>query len=509
MGYAKIISGGPAGRYTIELDYGASTRTALLTALNTLLAQLDNSISAQLAQIALADALEAAQLVKLQAAEAALIVATAGGLPPGATRADTASFRFEATNLARLRAQHEPLRTRLALMRFNRTEALRRIVYWTAFNPIEIRSAWCADLTETAPAGLFAATLDIPGESALIVLAPGCRAWNPADGILTAREIMSPEQAFLNAAILPGWQKFKPTYRWGTITAINYSANTCSVSLFASVSSARRLGVNQASSLANVPVVYSTCNAQAFVIGDRVVVEFIGQSWSAPRVIGFVDNPKACFAWPIITVSIKFDTFNVAAGGTRSWINSTSFLSSCSVTQVVSFTAAMTIAGTASHRINLHSIAPQTAVPGLTISSTVPAGTTLWTANSSAYEYSTVARVPASDIGTWVITPSGTDAVQVRVSTLLSSVVTMGAQYSTECVPNLSYTGGLFSSSATTDLIPSQAVNTWLASIGNLPVISATVGAITREYRVLGTGFASDPLDGTYFWLLQYEPIPL
>ena len=37
-----------------------------------------------------------------------------------------------------------------------------------------------------------------------------------------------------------------------------------------------------------------TCNAKAFEVGDRCVVEFGGQDWASPRVIGFVDNPKPC-----------------------------------------------------------------------------------------------------------------------------------------------------------------------------------------------------------------------
>jgi hypothetical protein len=102
MGYARIISGGPDGRYTIELDYGQSTRDALLAATNSLLAQLDVAISTLLVRVAAADAAEAAQIAKVQAAEAALISATTGGLPPGASKPDTAGFRFEVRQLTEL-----------------------------------------------------------------------------------------------------------------------------------------------------------------------------------------------------------------------------------------------------------------------------------------------------------------------------------------------------------------------------------------------------------------------
>jgi len=46
--------------------------------------------------------------------------------------------------------------------------------------------------------------------------------------------------------------------------------------------------------LDSVAIEYMSCNAGAFADGDRVVVEFTGQSWSSPKVIGFDENPVAC-----------------------------------------------------------------------------------------------------------------------------------------------------------------------------------------------------------------------
>jgi hypothetical protein len=226
------------------------------------------------------------------------VAQTQGVLPPGSTGPTTALYRFELQALAKLRAKNAPLRLRMTALKFERTKVLNTIGQWQGYQTLETRSAWCADRTEGVPAGTLVATAEIPGESALVVICPGCRGWTPADGVLTAREVMSPAQAFLNAAILPGWQKFKPTYRWGTATAIDYAANTMSVALAEARSSAQALNVNQASSLSGVPVQYLTCNASAFEVGDRVVVEFQNQQWSQPRVIGFLDNPKPCTAWP-------------------------------------------------------------------------------------------------------------------------------------------------------------------------------------------------------------------
>lgn len=119
----------------------------------------------------------------------------------------------------------------------------------------------------------------------------------PGDGVMRATDVMSAAEYFYNVSCMPGWQKWKPTYRWGTITALDKDADTCTINLAAASSSQQNLGINQASVLSNVPVLYMTCNASAFEEGDRAVVEFQGQDWSRPRVIGFLDNPKPCLQY--------------------------------------------------------------------------------------------------------------------------------------------------------------------------------------------------------------------
>jgi hypothetical protein len=109
--------------------------------------------------------------------------------------------------------------------------------------------------------------------------------------------VMSPAQAYWNLAAQPGWQKWKPTYRWGVISNIDKDNDTADVSLASASSEQQTLDINQTSSLSNVPVVYMTCNANAFEDGDRVVVEFQNLDWTQPRIIGFLDNPKACLQY--------------------------------------------------------------------------------------------------------------------------------------------------------------------------------------------------------------------
>jgi hypothetical protein len=102
----------------------------------------------------------------------------------------------------------------------------------------------------------------------------------------------TPEGAFYNKALMPGWQKWMPTYRIGTITTIDAMSDTCSVMLEAAASIEQNLDINQELALAAVPVVYMDSNVAAFSVGDEVIVEFQGQDQDAPRVIGFKDHPK-------------------------------------------------------------------------------------------------------------------------------------------------------------------------------------------------------------------------
>ncbi len=307
MGWARIVDGGPTGRYTIELDWGESTRTAVLAALGARVAELDAKLVIAEAKVIAADAQEATLRAEVTAQMNAYIAASTS-LPPGATRPDSSGFKNSMALLTKIRQANAGLRLTVDKLKFERAVALDRVSFWTNFNPTETRQAWCASLAEDVPAGALVATLDIKGESDLIVIAPEGRGWNPSDGVLTAREMMSPEQAFWNAAALPGWQKWKPTYRWGTVTAINFALDKMDVALGEANSSAQRLNVNQASALAAVPVIYGTCHSKAFKVGDRVIVQFQGQAWTQPVVIGFLDNPRGC-DWMCIGTRNAFPLF--------------------------------------------------------------------------------------------------------------------------------------------------------------------------------------------------------
>lgn len=183
------------------------------------------------------------------------------------------------------------------------------------------RDAWCVDLTEDGSGEV--ASLEIPGEPQKVVLAPGTRAPTDADGRLLSRYAMSAAQVVFNTAILPGWQKFKPTYRVGVLTAKDDDSNRGQVTLDVARSTATGipratrenapwtrggdaagLVVNQ-ESLGEIPFEYMECDSRAFSVGDRVVVEFRGMDWTNPYIIGFESWPKGCPTWGTIAYFIR------------------------------------------------------------------------------------------------------------------------------------------------------------------------------------------------------------
>lgn len=338
MGKATIVSGGADGLYSVTMDYGQAARDAKVLDLTALLAALEVTLTALQAAMGVAQAAEDNQKVVVDAAiatyitvsnavgpalaaanmaQAALAVveadefatpedlAAAQATLLAANDAYTAAksaidpalkaYTEAAALLAKLKGDSAQARLPLELMKARKVQLTKDRATWAALVLTETVPAWCADFTEEAT-GLVA-TVEVPGENKLVLIAPAAPAPTATDGLLTAREVQSPAQVFWNAAALPGWQKHKPTYRRGTITALNAAADTADVALDNDVSSAQSLVINQTPTLANVPVVYMACHAAAFEVGDKCVVKFTNQDWAQPKVVGFVDHPKACASY--------------------------------------------------------------------------------------------------------------------------------------------------------------------------------------------------------------------
>lgn len=167
--------------------------------------------------------------------------------------------------------------------------------------------------------GLAKRVTELQQQQAYWTARPASAEPDVGDGYVRARELMSPAQAFFNAALLPGWQRWRPTYRWGVLSGINWDDDTADVQLAEALSSAQRLPVNHAASLSAVPVSYMHCDARCFSLGERVVVRFRGQEWSEPEVIGYLDTPRPCpptFGGtipPLTFTELEAGSFNLAA----------------------------------------------------------------------------------------------------------------------------------------------------------------------------------------------------
>lgn len=195
-------------------------------------------------------------------------------------------------------------------IRLEREELRREKAYLESNMPDDPEvQAWCADVTENFAVDDEVGTMEIPGErNGVPVLVrpghvdesqmmPGAVYDHIRDGQIQPSIASTSAGVFWNLAILPAWQRWRPQYRIGSIVAIDYVQQQASVQIVAATSSQQDLNVNDPGAiplLFDVPVRYMTCNAAAFVEGDRVIVEFEDRDWTKPRVIGFESNPKRC-----------------------------------------------------------------------------------------------------------------------------------------------------------------------------------------------------------------------
>ena len=124
----------------------------------------------------------------------------------------------------------------------------------------------------------------------------------------------SPAAVYWNAAMEPGHLKWKPLWRYGTLTRVDVDRNRCDVTLTAETSrlfhgERTALGLNASATLTDVPISYPPCHAAAFfapiiVVGGQeyagtdpaseVLVLFEGQDRDKPKVIGFRRDPRSC-----------------------------------------------------------------------------------------------------------------------------------------------------------------------------------------------------------------------
>ena len=299
MGKGRVITDHGEGRYTIELIEdrlrAASSRAiavARIDAIDTRLITLEEDVA------------DAQQIVDQAATEqdAAIDQYQAELAEEGESEIDLAAF---AAALLEAAGKRDAIRSQINQLKVERLALQSRIARADALPALRQVEAWCADLTEDLAGDV--GTAEVPGEAKQVLVHPGhdgAAAYDQArDGALQPALSGTPAGVFYNLAMLPGWQKWRPTYRIATITDLSMSADTCAIDIVPATSSQQGLNVNAEPSYTGVPIQYMTCNANAFEVGDRVLVRFDRQDQS-PTVIGFESEPRGCGIDTIVAVPI-------------------------------------------------------------------------------------------------------------------------------------------------------------------------------------------------------------
>lgn len=269
MGKGTIISGGIAGEYSVQIEHQVKVLNADIAKNTASLATVNAQIAAET---------DADKLTKLKLKKASLL-ATKKYLDDLATQINT--------------------------------------------------TGWCVDVTENMVGTV--GTIEVPGERGSFVNLHSDNAYSAArDGQLEKAGAGKTAGVIWNLAVLPGWQKWKPTYRYGIITALEVSeieggTDTCDLTLEESKSTQQDLDVNQATTLSNVPIDYMDCNGAGFEVGDVATVKFTNQDWSSPVVIGYKKEPKYCH--PIVMISVtlrrlKIDQYWYPGQGSSEFLKS-------------------------------------------------------------------------------------------------------------------------------------------------------------------------------------------
>lgn len=317
MGKATVTSNLGHGNYWIEIKRKRDQIDAEIADLEALLEDIDPKVAdAQEALDAAQDVVDDARAI----VEEAILWYQDEALSEGK---DIAHYQGQIdklmVQLAEVAADRDKARLEYDQLRLRQVEAQDRLDTLNAIPGDPIQQAWSADYVESLSGDV--ATAEIPGEGiARTIILPGYNGntWSAAAGQMAQRAGMTGPQAYFNAAILPGWQRWKPYYRVGSLVAVDKDADTGSVQLDPEDSSAQTLPINPlfgqpdyVGVLTDVPIEYMDCNAEVFETGDRVLVRFENQSWATPKVIGFESNPKPCAEDPGWPGAVSFETITM------------------------------------------------------------------------------------------------------------------------------------------------------------------------------------------------------
>jgi len=168
----------------------------------------------------------------------------------------------------------------------------------------EYYDAWCLDYVDLE-IGAIVGTIEVGRDNTSDVLniQPGWEnqsKYKPErDGIAKSIKAMNGVEAYYNLAISPSVQKFHPRYRHGIAYNIDYENDKCDVRIYPATLAGKGayedyLYVDEIENISGVPIEYMDCNAEPFIEGSAVTIEFGDNDWQRPKVKGFKTHPQPC-----------------------------------------------------------------------------------------------------------------------------------------------------------------------------------------------------------------------
>jgi len=137
------------------------------------------------------------------------------------------------------RAETDAERSRLRLESISLTKQAQAMA--AAAAPDQ-RDAWCADLTEDLSGEV--GTIEVNGDAVHVLVMPGGDT-AAALGQIQHAVASTPAGVALNMALMPAWQRYRPTYRIGQVLDLDFDADTCEVGIEDQYSRYQGLPINQ------------------------------------------------------------------------------------------------------------------------------------------------------------------------------------------------------------------------------------------------------------------------
>jgi len=209
VGSATVKTNLGEGQYIVELTKSQAAITAQKTSLTTRKTEIEAAIAAKEIELAALNVIQTEKHEALKTAVGDYAVAD----PP------TKALRKAVTDAqkAYITAQSNcnKKQTEINLLGLELASVNKRLAEIETALTVESRTVWCADYSEALKGTV--GTIEINGEAGQINIVPEGKS---GIGLLQHPLAMTPSGVFYNWALLPAWQKWKPTYRIGIITSV-------------------------------------------------------------------------------------------------------------------------------------------------------------------------------------------------------------------------------------------------------------------------------------------------